>query len=121
MAIAKAHHLYVVEDCAQAHGATYKGNKVGTIGDIGCFSFYPMKPIGAFGDGGGVLADMHLYLRICAQIFAALTYRLLVRIYLADTCKRCAALCEKRMADLNTDSTDDMEIILRHKVINLVD
>lgn len=57
MAIAKAHHLYVVEDCAQAHGATYKGNKVGTIGDIGCFSFYPMKPIGAFGDGGGVVTN----------------------------------------------------------------
>ena len=57
LAIAKAHGLYVVEDCAQAHGATYKGKQIGTIGDVGCFSFYPMKPIGAFGDGGGVVTN----------------------------------------------------------------
>ncbi len=57
LALAKAHGLYVVEDCAQAHGATYKGKPIGTIGDVGCFSFYPMKPIGAFGDGGGVVTS----------------------------------------------------------------
>lgn len=56
-AIAKAHNLYIVEDCAQAHGARYKGRLVGTIGDIGCFSFYPMKPIGAFGDSGAVITN----------------------------------------------------------------
>jgi len=50
--IAKKYNLYVVEDCAQAIGATYKGKKVGSLGDIGCFSFFPTKNLGAFGDGG---------------------------------------------------------------------
>jgi len=57
MEIAKKHNLYVIEDCAQAHGATYKGKMAGTIGDAGCFSFYPMKPIGAFGDSGAVITN----------------------------------------------------------------
>lgn len=47
--------LKVVEDCAQAHGAVYKGKKVGTFGDAACFSFYPGKNLGALGDGGAVL------------------------------------------------------------------
>lgn len=56
-AIAEKYNLYVIEDCAQAHGAKYKGKLVGTIGDVGCFSFYPMKPIGAFGDAGAIITD----------------------------------------------------------------
>jgi len=52
MAIAKKHNLYVIEDCAQATGATYNGQKVGNIGDVGCFSFYPTKNLGGCGDGG---------------------------------------------------------------------
>ena len=51
-AIAKKHDLKVIEDAAQAHGALYKGKKVGSFGDLGCFSFYPGKNLGAFGDGG---------------------------------------------------------------------
>jgi dTDP-4-amino-4,6-dideoxygalactose transaminase len=47
----------VVEDAAQAHGATYRGKKLGTIGDAGCFSFYPSKNLGAFGDAGAVATD----------------------------------------------------------------
>jgi dTDP-4-amino-4,6-dideoxygalactose transaminase len=52
MAIAKKHNLYVIEDCAQATGATYNQTKVGNFGDVGCFSFYPTKNLGGCGDGG---------------------------------------------------------------------
>lgn len=57
MAIAKKHSLLVVEDCAQAHGATYKGRKVGTFGDAAGFSFYPGKNLGALGDAGAVVTN----------------------------------------------------------------
>ncbi len=53
--IARKYHLFVLEDCAQAHGATYKGKKVGTFGDAAGFSFYPGKNLGALGDAGAVL------------------------------------------------------------------
>ena len=52
--IAEERGLYVIEDACQAHGARYRGQPVGTIGDVGCFSFYPGKNLGAYGDGGAV-------------------------------------------------------------------
>jgi dTDP-4-amino-4,6-dideoxygalactose transaminase len=55
--VARRHHLYVIEDCAQSHGATYKSRKTGTFGDIACFSFYPGKNLGAYGDGGAVATN----------------------------------------------------------------
>ncbi len=55
MGLAQAHGLKVIEDAAQATGATYKGKKVGTIGDFGCFSFYPTKNLGAYGDAGMIV------------------------------------------------------------------
>jgi dTDP-4-amino-4,6-dideoxygalactose transaminase len=54
MAIARKHNLLVIEDAAQAHGAEYRGRRVGSIGDLGCFSFYPGKNLGAYGEGGAV-------------------------------------------------------------------
>src|SRR3989338_1118029 len=57
IAIGKKYKIPVIEDCAQAHGAEFLGKKVGSIGDIGCFSFYPTNNLGAFGDGGMVVTN----------------------------------------------------------------
>jgi dTDP-4-amino-4,6-dideoxygalactose transaminase len=59
--ICDKHNLFLVEDCAQAHGAHYKGKHVGTIGEMGCFSFYPGKNLGTFGEGGGVITNSDAY------------------------------------------------------------
>ena len=57
LAVARAAGIAVVEDACQAHGARYRGRRVGTLGDAGCFSFYPAKNLGAWGDGGAVVTD----------------------------------------------------------------
>jgi dTDP-4-amino-4,6-dideoxygalactose transaminase len=57
MEVAARHHLKVIEDCAQAVGATYDGKKVGSVGDAGCLSFFPAKNLGAYGDGGMVITS----------------------------------------------------------------
>ncbi|MBC8450255.1 MAG: DegT/DnrJ/EryC1/StrS family aminotransferase [Chloroflexi bacterium] len=55
--IARQHHLRVVEDAAQAHGAAYRGRRAGSLGDLACFSFYPSKNLGCYGDGGLVVGS----------------------------------------------------------------
>ena len=73
-AIAAKHSLKVIEDAAQAHGATYGATRSGALGNIGCFSFYPAKNLGAYGDGGAVttasreLADRVRMLRNCGSV-----------------------------------------------------
>jgi dTDP-4-amino-4,6-dideoxygalactose transaminase len=61
--IARRYSLTVIEDAAQAHGAEYKGKRIGSIGDIGCFSFYPGKNLGAYGEGGMVVTNNPEYVR----------------------------------------------------------
>lgn len=60
--IAKKHHLFVLEDAAQAHGTSYKGKKAGTYGDVSIFSFYPVKTLGAYGDAGCIFSKDEEYM-----------------------------------------------------------
>jgi dTDP-4-amino-4,6-dideoxygalactose transaminase len=69
-ALAEQHNLYVIEDAAQAHGAEYKGRRVGGLGTAGCFSFYPSKNLGAYGEAGAIVTndeDLVRQLRLLRQ------------------------------------------------------
>jgi dTDP-4-amino-4,6-dideoxygalactose transaminase len=66
--LAKAHQLKVIEDCAQAHGAEYKGKRVGTFGDVGTFSFYPGKNLGAYGDAGAIVTNNDALAKKCSML-----------------------------------------------------
>ncbi|AFZ02035.1 DegT/DnrJ/EryC1/StrS family aminotransferase [Calothrix sp. PCC 6303] len=68
MEIARRHGLVVIEDAAQAHGAEYQGQRVGSIGDIGCFSFYPGKNLGAYGEGGMAVTKNLEYARTMGML-----------------------------------------------------
>ncbi len=68
MDIKQKHGLYLVEDCAQAHGGTYKGKLAGTFGEFGAFSFYPTKNLGALGDAGGVICNDDTYNHTIMQL-----------------------------------------------------
>lgn len=65
MPLVKKYDLKLIEDCAQAHGATYKGKNVGTFGDLATFSFYPGKNLGAYGDGGAILSSDEKLINLC--------------------------------------------------------
>jgi dTDP-4-amino-4,6-dideoxygalactose transaminase len=68
LSLSRKNNLYVIEDCAQAHGAEYKGHRVGAIGDIGTFSFYPGKNLGAFGDAGAIVTNNDDLAKHCRMI-----------------------------------------------------
>ncbi|MET0333985.1 MAG: DegT/DnrJ/EryC1/StrS family aminotransferase [Rhizobacter sp.] len=68
MALARERGLAVIEDCAQAHAAEYKGRRVGSIGDVGCFSFYPGKNLGAYGDAGAITTQSEGLAKRCRMI-----------------------------------------------------
>lgn len=78
MALAQKHNLKVIEDCAQAFGATYQGQKVGTFGDAGCFSFFPSKNLAGYGDGGMVITKDQ---EIVKQLKALRNHGSFVRYY----------------------------------------
>lgn len=66
--IARRHNLIVIEDAAQAHGAEYKGRRAGSMGDLACFSFYPGKNLGAYGEGGAVVTNNEQYVGPLKQL-----------------------------------------------------
>ncbi|MEP2024494.1 MAG: DegT/DnrJ/EryC1/StrS family aminotransferase [Reichenbachiella sp.] len=68
LAIAKKHNLKIIEDCAQAHGAKFNGKLVGSFGDLGAFSFYPSKNLGAYGDAGGIVTNDQVLASNCRLI-----------------------------------------------------
>ena len=68
LALASEYGLKIIEDCAQAHGAEYKGKRVGSIGDVGAFSFYPGKNLGAYGDGGAITTNDQDLAKKCRMI-----------------------------------------------------
>jgi dTDP-4-amino-4,6-dideoxygalactose transaminase len=66
--LCKANNLYLIEDACQAHGSSYKNIKVGTVGDLGSFSFYPTKNLGTFGDGGAIVTNNSQLAKLCYQV-----------------------------------------------------
>lgn len=68
MSIAEKYNILVIEDAAQASGAIYKGRKAGSIGHIGCFSFFPTKNLGCAGDGGAITTNIEVYANICRAL-----------------------------------------------------
>lgn len=133
--VAQRHHLKILEDCAQSHGATFRGQKAGSMSDAAAFSFYPTKILGAYGDGGMVLtgddaveaklrqlrmygmqgtyyADMHGYNCRLDEVHAEILRRKLMRLdgYVAQR-RRWAARYDECLADtplvLPTETPDN--------------
>ncbi|MCL5072874.1 MAG: DegT/DnrJ/EryC1/StrS family aminotransferase [Actinobacteria bacterium] len=102
--IALRYNLKIIEDCAQAHGAEYKGKKVGTFGDYGAFSFYPSKNLGANGDGGMVVTgsdELAEKIRLLRNYGFADRYNSMLRGYNSRLDEIQAALLDFKLTRLN--------------------
>jgi len=102
--LARKHKLHLIEDCAQAHGTTYKDRHVGTFGVTGCFSFYPTKNLGAFGDGGMIVTNrpnIAHQLRLLRGYGCKDRYKALVHGYNSRLDELQAALLRIRLRNLN--------------------
>lgn len=103
-AIAKKHNLKVIEDAAQAHGARYKGRRVGTLGDAAGFSFYPGKNLGAIGDGGAVTtndAELAKKIRVLGNYGSQVKYHNEVKGYNSRLDELQAALMRAKLKTLD--------------------
>jgi dTDP-4-amino-4,6-dideoxygalactose transaminase len=102
--IARRNNLFVIEDACQAHGAEYRGARVGALGDIGCFSFYPAKNLGAYGDGGLVLtrrADLAERVRLLRNYGQIRKYQHILKGYNSRLDELHAAVLLAKLAHLD--------------------
>jgi len=107
-AIAKKHNLKVIEDAAQAHGARYKGKRVGTLGDAAGFSFYPGKNLGAIGDGGAVTtndAELAKKIRVLGNYGSQIKYHNEVKGYNSRLDELQAAFLREKLKKLDEWNT----------------
>lgn len=111
--ICKAHNLYIIEDAAQAHGATYKGIPVGVLGDAAAFSFYPGKNLGALGDAGAVVTnstDLAEKVRALANYGSRVKYHNEVKGYNCRLDELQAAFLRVRLAALQAETSRRQQI-----------
>lgn len=107
MEIAKKYNLKVIEDCAQAHGALYKGKRVGNLGDAGAFSFYPGKNLGALGDAGAITtndAQLNQTLKALRNYGSHKKYENLYKGYNSRLDELQAPILRIKLKDLDTDN-----------------
>lgn len=117
MAIAEKHGLKVIEDAAQAHGATYKGRKVGSLGHAAAFSFYPGKNLGALGDGGAVTTDdpaLAASLRVLANYGSRIKYQHEVQGYNCRLDEMQAAFLRVKLPLLDAANARRREVAARY-------
>jgi len=111
--VCQEHGLYIIEDAAQAHGATYKGVSVGVLGDAAAFSFYPGKNLGALGDAGAVVtnnADLAEKVRVLANYGSRVKYHNEVKGYNCRLDELQAAFLRVRLTGLNADTARRQQI-----------
>jgi dTDP-4-amino-4,6-dideoxygalactose transaminase len=116
-AIAKKHNLKVIEDAAQAHGASYKGRRVGSLGDAAGFSFYPGKNLGALGDGGAVTtndADLADKVRVLSNYGSRVKYQHEVKGFNSRLDELQAAFLSEKLKKLDTWNKRRAEVAKRY-------